>query len=107
MKAKQETPFPILKERTRGEKTVLTLLAYLYGFLWRFNIKVLYVKLLTRPQVVYILIYQHSLQSTLLRCGEFYVTEGQNRSPEKLRNKGAKARSVTKTPEKCVESVHS
>ena len=29
VKAKQETPFPILKERTRGGKTVLALLAYL------------------------------------------------------------------------------
>ena len=48
VKAMQETPFPILKERSRGGKTVLALLAYLYGFLWFFDIKVLYVKLLTR-----------------------------------------------------------
>ena len=52
VKAKQETPFPILKERTQGGKTVLALLAYLYGFLWCFDIKVLYVKLLTRLQIV-------------------------------------------------------
>ena len=32
VKAKQETPSPILKERTRGGKTVPALLAYLYGF---------------------------------------------------------------------------
>ena len=50
--AEQETPFPILQERTRGGKTVLALLAYLYGFLWCFDIKVLYVKLLTRLQIV-------------------------------------------------------
>ena len=30
VKAKQETPFPILKERTRGEKTALVLLAYIF-----------------------------------------------------------------------------
>ena len=52
VKTKQETPFPILKERTRGGKTVLALLGYLYGFLWCFDIKVLYVKLLTRLQIV-------------------------------------------------------
>ena len=52
VKAKQETPFPILKERTRGRKTVLALLAYLYRFLWCFDIKVLYVKLLTRLKIV-------------------------------------------------------
>ena len=52
VKAKQETPFPILRERTRGGKTALALLAYLYEFLWCFDIKVLYVKLLTRLQIV-------------------------------------------------------
>ena len=52
VKAKQETPFPILKKRARVGKTVLALLAYLYGFLWCFDIKVLYVKLLTRLQIV-------------------------------------------------------
>ena len=52
VKAKQETPFSILEERTRGGKTVLALLAYLYKFLWCFDIKVLYVKLLTRLKIV-------------------------------------------------------
>ena len=52
MKGKQETPFPILKECTGGGKTVPALLAYLKGFLWRFDIKVLYLKLLTRLQIV-------------------------------------------------------
>ena len=89
MKAKQETPSPILKKRTRGGKTVFALLAYLYGFLWCFDIKVLYVKLLTRLQIVQILIYQRSLQSKLLHCGEFYMTEGQNCSPE---NSGTRER---------------
>ena len=46
MKVKQETPFPIPKERTRGRKTAHDLLAYSYQFLWCFDIKVLYVKLL-------------------------------------------------------------
>ena len=31
-KLTKKTPFPILKERTRGGKNVLTLLAYLHGF---------------------------------------------------------------------------
>ena len=30
VKAKQETPFPILKERTRDEKTAFALLPHLY-----------------------------------------------------------------------------
>ena len=52
MKVKQETPFPIPKERTRGRKTAHDLLAYSYQFLWCFDIKVLYVKLLARLQIV-------------------------------------------------------
>ena len=52
MKGKQETPFPILKECTGGGKTVPALLAYLKGFLWCFDIKVLYLKFLTRLQIV-------------------------------------------------------
>ena len=42
---KQETPFSILNERTRGGKTVLVLLAYLYGFSWCFDQKLLFEKL--------------------------------------------------------------
>ena len=49
-----------------------------------FDIKVLYIKLLTRLQIVQILIYQRSLQFSLLHCGDFYTTEGQNRFPENL-----------------------
>ena len=52
VKVKQETPFPIPKERTRGRKTAHDLLAYSYQFLWCFDIKVLYVKLLARLQIV-------------------------------------------------------
>ena len=43
VKAKQETPFPILKERTRGGKKYFSKVI---------NQAVLYVKLLTRLQIV-------------------------------------------------------
>ena len=97
MKTKQEMPFPILTERTRGGKIVLPLLAYLYGFLWCSDIKLLYVKLLTRLQnsvnsdfPVFFLVQVISLWRVL------YHRKAKSLS-RKLKNEGAKVRSAIQT----------
>ena len=90
-------PFPILTERTRGGKIVLPLLAYLYGFLWCSDIKLLYVKLLTRLQnsvnsdfPVFFLVQVISLWRVL------YHRKAKSLS-RKLKNEGAKVRSAIQT----------
>ena len=51
-KLSKKTSFLILKERTRGGKTILALLALLYWFLWCFDIEVLYVKFIYQAAIV-------------------------------------------------------
>ena len=92
MKAKQETPFAILKERTRGGKTVLALLAYLCGLLWCFDIRVLYVNILTR-------LYANSVNSDLPTFSSAQATSLwralYHKRAKSFRNEGAKVLSVT------------